>query len=207
MGLAVIAMVGGLVVGLVRGGSLTRLGSLRLRARRLVALAVLVQLVAALLARTSPVAYASALALSGLAMIVFLAANRRVEGVALVAAGLLLNAVVVTSNGAMPVSLDAAARAGIATGPIAGGEDPRHELVTARTHLPDLGDVVPLPLPLRPEVLSPGDLLLAAGLGLLVAQGMLEGTDPRRRRGEEGSEAAGTEEEDREPRQAPERVS
>ena len=48
---------------------------------------------------------------------------------------------------------------------------------TGGTTLRWLGDVIPVPLPVRPEVVSPGDVLIAAGLGEFVLLGMR----PRRR--------------------------
>jgi len=70
------------------------------------------------------------------------------------------------------VSERAAGRAGVSTAAVVGGLDPRHERETPATRLRLLGDVVPVPLPLRPEVVSPGDVLVAAGLGQLVLLGM-----------------------------------
>ena len=46
------------------------------------------------------------------------------------------------------------------------------------TRLPYLGDVVPVRMPLRPEVVSAGDVLIAAGLAQLVLLGLL-GRQPR----------------------------
>jgi hypothetical protein len=43
------------------------------------------------------------------------------------------------------------------------------------TRLPLLGDVVPVLLPLRPEVVSPGDVLVASGLASSSSSGMLGG--------------------------------
>ena len=44
-----------------------------------------------------------------------------------------------------------------------------------------LGDVVPVALPLRPQVVSPGDVLVAAGVGLLlVTAGRAGAQTPRR---------------------------
>ena len=43
-----------------------------------------------------------------------------------------------------------------------------------------LGDVVPVLLPLRPEVVSPGDVLVASGLAQLVVVGMRAGRTPSR---------------------------
>ena len=50
--------------------------------------------------------------------------------------------------------------------------DPRHELVDASTLLPWLGDVVPVALPGLGQAVSPGDVLIAAGAGLLLYAGM-----------------------------------
>jgi hypothetical protein len=116
------------------------------------------------------------LAVSALLAAGFLAVNRGVRGTGLVAAGLLSNALVVGLNGAMPVSADASGRAGISTQDILSA-DPRHELAGPATRLDLLGDVVPVLLPVHPEVVSPGDVLVAAGLAELVVLGMR----PRRR--------------------------
>jgi hypothetical protein len=93
----------------------------------------------------------------------------------LVALGLGANALVVALNGAMPVSATAAARAQVALDDVAAGLDSRHEVADGSTRLALLGDVVPVLLPLRPEVVSPGDVLVASGLGQLVVVGMLGG--------------------------------
>jgi hypothetical protein len=105
-------------------------------------------------------------------LLVLMVRNRRVEGVPLIALGLLLNAVVIGANGAMPVSLYAEARAGVATGSIVEGKSARHEIAGAETHLRRLGDVIPVPLPVRPETVSAGDILIVAGAGLLIVAGM-----------------------------------
>ena len=169
MSLVVAVLVVALAVGWARGGSLTRLGSLPLRSRRLVVAALLVQLAGTLVGGPfHPVG----LALSAGLVVAFLVRNRGVRGSGLVALGLLANALVVGANGAMPVSADAAARAGIGTQDLLVGSDPRHELEGSGTRLAVLGDRIPVPLPWRPEVVSLGDVLVAAGLGQLVALGM-----------------------------------
>lgn len=155
-----------LAVGGLRGGSLRRLGQLRLRRSWLLVLAVLAPPLAG--AGGSGPAYAVGLAVSAGAVGVVVLANRQLPGMGLVALGLLANAAVSSANGAMPVSLTAAVRAGADVDDVLLGRDPRHELATPDTRLPLLGDVVPVPLPLRPEVVSPGDLLVAAGLGGLL---------------------------------------
>ena len=170
-----VAVVVALGATLATGGSVQRLTQLRLRRWPLTVVAAVAQAAGALLAAYgllgddgSLVAYAAGVAISALLVTAFLVWNLHLAGIGLVAAGLLLNAVVVLANGAMPVSVEAAARAGVATGPIAGGDDARHELAGDGTRVRWLGDWVPAPWPLRPEVLSPGDVLLAAGLAQLV---------------------------------------
>jgi hypothetical protein len=120
------------------------------------------------------------LAASALCAAAFCARNLRVAGVPLVTLGLISNAVVVAANGAMPVSVSAATRAGVPVVDIAADRDSRHEVAGPGTTLRILGDVVPVPLPVRSEVVSPGDVLVAAGLAELIVIGML-----RRRRTDE----------------------
>lgn len=96
------------------------------------------------------------------AIVVFLVLNRHLPGMLLAGAGLAVNLVVIIANGAMPVSLEAARIAGIETS-LATGIG--HEPMTSSTVLAWLGDVIPLPgIGL---VISPGDIVLAAGLSWL----------------------------------------
>lgn len=182
MSLVVVVLVGALVVGWLRGGSLDRLGSLPLRSRALVVLALVVQLVGTLVG--GPL-HAVGLAVSAALVVGFLARNRGVRGTGLVALGLLANALVVGANGAMPVRLEAAARAGTGVSSLVLG-DSRHELEGPGTRLRLLGDVIAVPLPVRPEVVSVGDVLVAAGLGQLVVLGMVAGPGTPRRRTPQG---------------------
>jgi hypothetical protein len=168
--LVLVVLLVALLVGRLSGGSLRRLADLPLRARRLVALALIAQLLGVVVG--GPV-HAVGLAVSAALVVAFLACNRGLRGTGLVALGLLANAVVVLANGAMPVSLEAAARAGASTSSLFDGSDPRHVAAGPGTRLPWLGDVVPVPLPLLPQVVSPGDVLVAAGAAQLVVTGML----------------------------------
>lgn len=170
MVLVVVVLAAAVVVGLAAGGSLEQLGAMTLQARFLVPLALLAQVAGVLLGGP---AYPVALVVSAGCVGVFLVRNRGVRGTGLVALGLLANAVVVGTNGAMPVSVHAAGRAGVSTQPILTGEDPRHELADGRTRLSWLSDVLPVRTPVRPEVVSVGDVLIAAGLAQLVLLGLL----------------------------------
>jgi hypothetical protein len=118
---------------------------------------------------TGGIAYPVGLIGSAVCIAVFLRLNLLRPGVALLAVGFSSNALVVALNGAMPVSLAALARAGLDIQVV---NDPRHEIATVATTLPWLGDVVPVALPWLGQAVSPGDVLIAAGAGLLLYSGM-----------------------------------
>jgi hypothetical protein len=181
VGLAVVALVGAVAAALLLGGSWSRLTGLHLRWRRFVVAAVLAQAGGSILGIVGAAdprrAYVVGLAVSAACAAAFCARNLRVAGVPLVTIGLVGNAVVVAANGAMPVSIVAALHAGVPITDIAAGRDSRHEIAGTGTTIRWLGDVIPVPIPLRPEVVSPGDVLVAAGLAELVALGMLRRPD------------------------------
>jgi hypothetical protein len=181
VGLAVIALVGAVAVGYALVGNWSRLTSLHLRWRRFVVAAVVAQAGGALfgvLGYGDPRhTYVVGLAASALCAAAFCARNLLVAGVPLITLGLISNAVVVAANGAMPVSVAAADRADVPVIEIAAGQDSRHEIADSTTTLRFLGDVIPVPLPARSEVVSPGDVLVAAGLAELIVMGMLRRPD------------------------------
>jgi hypothetical protein len=155
----------GLAIGLARGGSLATLGRARLRLVPLVFVGLLVQL-SALFFSSQAVAVALTAAAS-LVVLSFAAANMRVPGMALIALGAAMNLTVVLANGGMPLSRDALGRAGLEDPFIAGSSPAVHRLLDDDTRLSFLGDVIPLPTPVR-RVYSPGDLVLWTGLLLAV---------------------------------------
>jgi hypothetical protein len=169
---AVVVLIAALVIGYGAGGDLDRLGHLPLRRARLVLGAVAAQAVGTVVGGP---AYPLGLVVSAVLVAVFLAHNRGLRGTGLLAAGLLANALVVGLNGAMPVSPEASGRARISTQDLLSGADPRHELQDDDTRLHLLGDVIPVLLPVHPQVVSPGDVLVAAGLAQLVVVGMRSG--------------------------------
>lgn len=175
MVLAGVALLTAVLAGWLTGGSLDRLGAVPLRRRRLVWGALLAQLIGTVVGGPF---YGLGLVASALLAGWFLARNRGLRGTGLIALGLLSNALVVGLNGAMPVSVDAAGRAGTTTQHILAGDDQRHVLADHTSHLRPLGDVIPVRAPWRPEVVSPGDVLVAAGLAQLVFLGMRTGRGP-----------------------------
>lgn len=168
MYLLAVVLVAGLAVGRASGGRVTALSRLRPRSRWLALGALAAEVALSLTGRPSVLLTATA---AGLAA-AFLLLNHRLPGLPLVTLGLLANLVVVAANGAMPVSLYAAARAGAPVTALADGSDPNHVPAGPHTRLGLLADIVPVALPGARDVASPGDLLVAAGLAEFLVVGM-----------------------------------
>ena len=168
VGVLLLSVAVALLAARLHGGRFAALESLPIRGLLLLGGALFCQVfgvVLGYLGLPSGPTYAWALLISAVLVAVFIKVNGALAGTELIAVGLLLNAVVVGLNGNMPVSRHAAERAGAGPGVVSG---PRHEPADSATALPWLGEVIPVPLPLRPEVDSIGDLLIAAGMGQLV---------------------------------------
>ena len=151
---------------LATGGRLGNLAGNTLTGVHWLAAAAIGQLLGSLFGGT---AYPVGLIGSAVCIAVFLRMNLKHPGVGLLALGFFSNAVVVAVNGAMPVSLRALERAGVGDAAVT---DARHEIADTATRLPWLGDVVPVALPGLGQAISPGDVLIAAGAGLLLYAGM-----------------------------------
>lgn len=158
-------------IGLLRGGTLTRLGDPPLSWWWLA--------VGGLVLQALPVAGRAAgtgvLLLSYVALGWFAWANRHRAGFWLVLAGLCMNMLVVALNGGMPVSADALLRAAGDDGVEAirvledkGGA--KHHLADGDLVLP-LGDVIPVGSPFA-VVLSPGDVLMYLGIVIFIVAEM-----------------------------------
>jgi hypothetical protein len=168
--LVLLALAGGVMFGYARGGRLVRLGRLPLRRNRLLLTAIGLFVLGVLGGLLWEPLLAILSGLSWLTFAFYAWVNRSIQGAALIAAGLAANALVLLLNAAMPVSESAAIRA---------GADPAALLAPVEraplgpdTLLPWLGKTVPIAFPLRPEVVSPGDVAVAAGLALTMAVGM-----------------------------------
>lgn len=181
MVLVAVVLVLAAAAGLLTGGSLGRLGLLPLRRLRLVRSAALAYVAGVLLGSVWAPAQVAALVVTAALAGAFVWLNRGVPGLPLVGLGLAANALVVLVNAAMPVSLQAAERAGIDTASTSVASPPRHEVLDASTRLPWLADVVPLALPGQPQVVSPGDVAVAAGAGLTLYAGLTGRPHLRRR--------------------------
>lgn len=181
MGLAILILALAVAAGALAGGRLQGLARLRLRDGIWLVVALSIQMLGSLLTGTTGRIYVLGLLLSTPFAGWFVYRNLHLPGIPLAGLGLLLNSLVVAGNGAMPVSEHAAARAGLSPSELALVNDPRHEPMGSGTRMAVLGDVVPVPLPMRREVVSPGDVLLSAGVGLFVVSGMMTAARPRRR--------------------------
>ena len=167
LGIAVVAA----VYALAMGGSLETLAATQFRFVWLLAAGLVVQVGFGMwdppwLSETGDLAVILG---SNVLVAAFLGLNRRLPGMWLAASGLLLNVLVIGVNGAMPVSAEAAERAGFSDGANLGESADfgiKHEPLGPETALPWIADVIPIPgLKL---LLSAGDVVLAAGIGWLV---------------------------------------
>ena len=153
-----LAVAAGLLIGLVSGGSLRRLGERRFRLWPLLPVGVLFQL-----------PFADGLGFAGLlgsyaCLLVFALANIRLVGMGLVAVGIALNTVPIALNRGMPVDRDAIVAARIDKRERLAHIhlDRKHHLERKSDKLMVLADIIPV----RPvhEVVSFGDVVLAVGV-------------------------------------------
>jgi hypothetical protein len=161
----------GVLIGLVTvplgGGHLSMLGSARLRlvAAIFVALAVQIGILTVMPGGNGAVHRALHLGSYALALM-FLAANRKVGGMVIVAGGTILNLLAITANGGV---MPASARALRAAGELASKGEFRNSAAVHHPRLLFLGDVfaVPRGWPLH-NVFSVGDVFIAIGVAVVV---------------------------------------
>ena len=177
-----------IIVGLIAGGRVSRLKDLNLQGAWLFIMAAVTHIaLMALAARQAaiPQGLSRGLYLASFGLVlVGLWKNRRLPGIRLVGAGVLLNSLVIAANGgSMPVDRQLAVRAGN-TRLVRLLDSPtytNHTPATESTRLRFLADVLPLPLLVpRPRFFSPGsagDVLVTAGACWLILAGM--GAVPR----------------------------
>ncbi|MBA2625581.1 MAG: DUF5317 domain-containing protein [Acidimicrobiia bacterium] len=166
MRLTALAVAAGLALGLLGGGQVTRLGAIRLRWSVALWAGVGLQLLAGPFGVGGRPGTVAVIA-SYVALLGFAVANRGLTGMPVVLVGLALNATVIVLNGGMPVRPAAVAAVGLDPAELDGTDlGAKRHLERPRERLPALGDVVPL----RPlgEVVSFGDLVLAAGVANVV---------------------------------------
>ena len=176
----ILSLVAGLGLGLLAGGRLDNLASVRLRLVQLLVLGLALRYATQFAIESGFEAadiYRLPLFAGGfVCLLIALWWNREQPGLPLAFVGILMNAVaVVTNGGAMPVWEPSIAAAGL-TGDVFG--TPFHRIVgpaldggVAGNFLAvagPLGDIIPIPIPYLRNVASIGDLFLAAGLAFFL---------------------------------------
>ena len=165
------AVVAGVLVGLVSGGSPTRLGDLRFRWAPLIALGLFVQV----LLFSTPVGNelgdlaAWVYVASNLAVLAAVAVNLAIPGLAVVLVGGVSNLVAIVANGGyMPVSPEALAAMGRAPREGYSNSVPREDVV-----LGPLTDIFTMPawVPMS-NVFSVGDILIGLGAAIAIVTAM-----------------------------------
>ncbi len=160
-----VAIVVGVALGLLTGGSFERLGTVSFRVAPLLALGVVVQVIAGFV--SAP--WGLRLVVTSLSLLAaFALANLHFGGMGLTFLGIAMNLTVITVNGGMPVRPAAVVAAGVSSAEEAPSLD-----FGAKRHLerPDdrlmwLADI--LPVPVAREVLSFGDLVMSVGVASLL---------------------------------------
>ena len=167
------------VVGLLFGGSLRRLEQVKLHWWG-VALGGLALQGISLTSSFDPPVGSFLLIASYALLLAFAWINRRLPAAWLVIAGLTLNILVIVVNQGMPVSAAAIETAGArAEGLVATGTG-KHHLMGPEDSLTPLADVIGIPPPIG-AVISIGDVLLYAGVAILVVALMLGRSGENRR--------------------------
>lgn len=176
----ILSLFAGVALGLLAGGRITNLASVRLRLIYLLFLGLFVRYAAqAAIEGGHPLVADLRLpifAFAFLLLLVGLWANREQPGLPLAFVGILLNAVaIVTNGGFMPVWEPALHAAGLTAADVsptfhklvgpAGGTGVSGDFLSAAG---PLGDIIPIPIPFLQNVASIGDVFLAGGLGFFL---------------------------------------
>lgn len=154
MSLVALALVAGVLAGLLLGGRLRHVAGTRLRSVGLLLGGAVAEFAGS---RWGDGAVGTGILIAGYLLLVgFALRNLAITGMVLVAMGLLANLTVVALNGGMPVR-------GLPAGTTYG---PRHHGQRPGDRLTGLADVVHLPA--LGEIVSPGDLVLGLGVATVV---------------------------------------
>lgn len=159
-----VAVVAGVVIGLLRGGRFENLGDASFRLWPVLILGVGVQGAAAF---TADGAVALILA-SYVLLLLFTAVNLHHAGMGVVLVGIAMNVAVIGVNGGMPVRSEAIVAAGIVPAEEVRSLDfgSKRHLETDDDRLTVLGDIIPVPV--AEEVLSFGDLAMSVGVAAVL---------------------------------------
>jgi DHA3 family macrolide efflux protein-like MFS transporter len=175
----------GLVLGLLAGGSISNLSSVRLRWVAVLMLAVILRFATEwLLIRGNDLVETFRLPLFVFAYILLLVAlwaNRTQPGMRLAFVGILSNAIAIAANGGhMPIWIPSLEAAGFKLSELS---SPFHATLPAALdaqfllHAGPLADILPIPIPFVRNVASIGDVFLTAGLAFFLFATVLRSPD------------------------------
>lgn len=150
-----------IAVGLARGGRLSNLTEIGVRAWWLLFIGFGLQLAATFLPRDMHGLAVGLNLASYVPLLVFVLLNRQMAGLWVAGIGVLMNFTVIAANSGMPVMLEAVKLAGGSVDVALGA---KHVVLTESTHLAFLSDIIPLP----GSVISLGDVFLAIGVGVFL---------------------------------------
>lgn len=178
------SVVSSIIVGKVRKGKIGNIEKVELRGWYLFIAAFLLEAAANFLSLRSSEPVKQFLrgnfiyihSLSYILLFLCIGLNCKRKSMWLVFAGTLMNFLVIIFNGGhMPVWFEGVKIAGIIKpDAVEAGIDLTHSFITETTRLKFLADIIPLPRPYPfPKVLSPGDILLAAGVFIFIQEAML----------------------------------
>ena len=175
---ALVAVVLGIVLGFACGGSLSRLGLLKFRLEWLILPLFVIQAVAR--GRLLGIVGASQISLgvwtvASSLLVVAMFLNWKFPGMALGAAGILMNLDVVLLNAAMPVVLGGKAglAATVSAAEVARSTGSFYRVATQGDLLAWLGDVIPVAWGRSVMLVSPGDVALMVAVVVIIVCGML----------------------------------
>lgn len=166
------ALILAIVIGYLMGGRLRNLEALSLRVWPLALVGLALQFLPVSGNALRSFGFGALMA-SFAMLIAFAAINRRVGGMPLVIAGLLLNCLVIGVNHGMPVTRGALVRSGQSTllNYLIEHGGAKHHLATDNDHLLRLADSIGIPQPIG-QVVSVGDVLVYAGIIWIIAVAM-----------------------------------
>jgi hypothetical protein len=150
-----------ILVGLARGGKLSNLTEIGVRAWWLLFIGFGIQLVATFLPRSTHELAVGLILTSYAPLLLFVWLNRHMTGLWVAGIGILMNFTVIAANGGMPVMLEAVKLAGGSADVVLGA---KHVVLTEETSVAFLADIIPLPR----SVISMGDVFLAIGVGVFL---------------------------------------
>jgi hypothetical protein len=167
----------GIAVGIAAGGKISNVLDFKIKKAWLIFLALLIQISAQIaVSKGFEFVYGYIAVVQFLVYALLVTAfyfNRQYLGICIIAAGSILNAIVMISNrGRMPVSADILDRLKLmeAAGAVKSGLDIKHVFIDRATKLPFLGDIIHPPsfLSYLMQVVSIGDIIITAGLMILI---------------------------------------